>query len=216
MKSLHQSMNSLLAILLLVATPVCASTMSEVDRYVAEKIGDHLIPGLALVVIRDGQVVHRRGFGELDPTQPIIIGSLSKAITATAVMTLVEDGRIELDVPMHRYLPGVRFDDPGMQGITVRQLLHQTSGLPTDAPRADTRDARLSDHVEALRGARLISMPGERHLYSSPNYQLLGRIVEVVSAESYGTYVRGRILDPLQMSSSSVTGAENAAPGHNL
>ena len=210
-------MKSLFAVLLsLVATSVAASAMPEVDRYVAEKMEDHLIPGLALVVIQDGEVVHQRGFGELDSTRPIIIGSLSKAFTATAVMTLVEEGRIELDAPMQRYLPGVVFEDPGMGAVTVRHLLNQTSGIPGDAPRADGRDAELSAHVEALRGVRLVSTPGEQHIYSSPNYQLLGRIIEVVSGQSFGAYVQRRILDPLQMTSSSVTGAERAAAGHNL
>lgn len=198
------------------ATGLPASTLSEVDGYVAGKIGDHLVPGLALVVIRDGKVVHRSGFGELDPARPIIIGSLSKAFTAMAVMTLVEDAKIELDAPMQGYLPGVSFADPAMAAVTVRQLLHQTSGIPADAPRADAQDATLAGHVEALRAVRLVAPPGERHIYSSPNYQVLGRIVELVSGESFGAYVQRRILDPLQMTSSSVTGAEDAAEGHNL
>ena len=216
-------MKFLLAMLLsLVALPVPASpvlpasSMPAVDRYVAERMADQLIPGLALVVIRDGKVVHRRGFGELDTEQPIIIGSLSKAITATAVMTLVEDGRIELDAPMQRYLPELRFDDPDMRAVTVRHLLNQTSGIPAEAPRAEGHDATLAAHAEALQGVRLVATPGERHIYSSPNYQLLGRIVEIVSGQSFGAYVQARILDPLQMTASSLTGAENAVAGHNI
>ncbi len=210
-------MKALLAILLLLAAnPISASSMAEVDRHVEEKMGDHLVPGLALVVIRDGKVIHRRGFGELDPARPIIIGSLSKAFTAMAVMTLVEEQKIELDAPMQRYLPDVRFDDPQMSAVSVRQLLHQTSGLPAHAPRARAQDASLAAHVDALRSARLVAPPGGPHLYSSPNYQLLGRIVEVVSGESFGAYVQRRILDPLQMTSSSALGAQSAAEGHNL
>ncbi len=128
-------MKSLRILLLLLVSPFAvASTMPEVDRYVQAKMADHLVPGLALVVIREGKVVHRRGFGELEPPQPIIIGSLSKAFTATAVMSLVEAGKIELDAPMGRYLPGTKFDDPQMGAVTVRHLLNQTSGLPANAP----------------------------------------------------------------------------------
>ena len=216
-------MKFLLALLLsLVALPAPASplppasSIEAIDRFVAERMADHLVPGLALVVIRDGKVVHQRGFGELRTNEPIIIGSLSKAITATAVMTLVENGRIELDAPFQRYLPGLRFDDPNMRVVTVRQLLNQTSGIPAEAPRAEGRDATLAAHAEALQGIRLVATPGERHIYSSPNYQLLGRIVEVVTGQSFGAYVQARILDPLQMTSSSVTGAENAVVGHNI
>jgi CubicO group peptidase (beta-lactamase class C family) len=190
--------------------------MPDIDRYVAERMAAQLVPGLALVVIRDGKVVHRRGFGELDTSRPIIIGSLSKAITATAVMTLVEDGRIRLDAPMQDYLPALRFTDPQMRAVTVRHLLNQTSGLPGDAPRAKGHDATLAAHAEALQGVRLVATPGRQHLYSSPNYQLLGRIVEVASGQSFGGYVQARILDPLRMTSSSVTGAERAVAGHNI
>lgn len=216
-------MKLLLALLLLLvvatvpASPTAPETRaSDIDRFVAERMADHLVPGLALVVIRDGKVVHRRGFGELRTNQPIIIGSLSKAITATAVMTLVEAGRIELDAPMQRYLPGLTFDDPDMQSVTVRHLLNQTSGLPSDAPRASGRDATLAAHAAALQTVQLVAPPGERHLYSSPNYQLLGRIVEVVSGQSFADYVQARILDPLRMTSSSMTGAQHAVTGHNI
>lgn len=110
----------------------------------------------------------------------------------------------------------LRFDDPNMRAVTVRHLLNQTSGIPTQAPRAKGRDATLAAHAEALQGVSLVATPGERHIYSSPNYQLLGRIVEVVSGQSFGAYVQTRILDPLQMTSSSVTGAEHAVAGHNI
>lgn len=94
------------AALLCLALPATASSMPDVDQFVAERMQRHLIPGLALVVIRNGEVIHRRGFGELDNTQPVIIGSLSKAITATAVMRLVDDGKIELDAPVKSHRKG--------------------------------------------------------------------------------------------------------------
>lgn len=206
----------LVLVLLSLCNPAIASSLPEVDRFVAGRVADHRIPGLALVVIRDGQVVHRRGFGTLDPAQPIVIGSLSKAFTATAVMTLVDDGRVELDAPMQRYLPGVRFEDPRMRGVTVRHLLHQTSGLPADAPRAAGREASLAEHVRALEAVRLVATPGQQHLYSSPNYQLLGRIVEVASGQPFGAYLQARVLDPLGMTASSATTGVRAVPGHAL
>ena len=210
-------MKTLLALLLsLVAASVTASNTPDVDRYVEAKMVDHLIPGLALVMIRDGKVVHRRGFGELGTGRPIIIGSLSKAITAMAVLTLVEDGKIELDAPMQRYLPELRFEDPNMRAVTVRHLLNQTSGLPGYAPRANARNATLAAHAGALQDARLVATPGQHHIYSSPNYQLLGRIVENVSGQPFGAYVQARIFDPLKMVSSSAMSAGNVAEGHNI
>lgn len=210
-------MKHVLALLLLVfSTPAAPASWAEVDRYVAGKIDDHRIPGLALVVVRDGEVAHRRGFGTLDPTRPIVIGSLSKAFTATAVMSLVDEGRIQLDAPMHGYLPDIEFEDPRMRAVTVRQLLHQTSGLPASAPRAARRGASLAEHVRALAPVRLVAAPGAQHLYSSPNYQLLGRIVEVASGQPFGAFVEARVLAPLRMTHSSATSADRAAPGHAL
>lgn len=202
--------------LCLVATTAAASTLPEVDRYLASKIRDHRVPGLALVVVRNGEVVHRRGFGELDPTRPIIIGSLSKAITATAVLRLVEQGRIVLDEPMVSYLPDVRFADAAVRRVTVRQLLNQTSGLPADAARAREANATLDQHVAALADVRLVAEPGAQHIYSSPNYQLLGRIIEVVSGRSFGDFVQAEVFKTLEMTSSFTRKAEALAPGHNL
>lgn len=210
-------MKHLMALLLLLASRLTlASPVPEIDRFVAARMDDHRIPGLALVVIRDGRVVHRRGFGSLDPGQPIIIGSLSKAFTASAVMTLVEQGRIQLDAPMHRYLRDVDFDDPRMRAVTVRQLLNQTSGMPTRSPHAEDRDASLAEHVRALEHVHLVAPPGEQHVYSSANYQLLGRIVEITSGQPFGAYLHARVFDPLDMTHSSALSGDRAAPGHNL
>ncbi|MBK8595939.1 MAG: beta-lactamase family protein [Holophagales bacterium] len=208
----------LVAVLLGLALPATAASMPEVDRFVEERMKGHLVPGLALVVIKDGEVVHRRGFGELDESRPVIIGSLSKAITATAVLQLVDGGKVELDAPMQRYLGETRFADPAAAAITVRQLLNQSSGLPTEAARGAGRDATLAEHVDALREVRLVAVPGERHIYSSPNYQILGRIVELVSGQPFGRFVETRIFSPLGMTASGVDAAAvpRLAPGHNL
>ena len=206
------------AVLLGLSLPATTASMPEVDRFVEERMKRHLVPGLAVVVIKDGVVVHRRGFGELDETRPVIIGSLSKAITATAVLQLVDDGKVELDAPMQRYLGETRFADPAAAAITVRQLLNQSSGIPTEAPRGAGRDATLAEHVEALREVRLVAVPGERHIYSSGNYQILGRIVELVSGQPFGRFVETRIFSPLGMTSSGVDdgAVPRLAPGHNL
>jgi len=200
----------------LVATEAIGSSLPHVDRYVIEKMGDHLVPGLALVVIRNGEIIHHRGFGSLDSSQPVIIGSLSKSLTATAIMTLVDAGVLELDAPMRRYLPEVEFTDPSTNLVTMRHLLNQTSGIPADAPRAPSRNASLAEHVAALRDIRLAAEPGSLHIYSSPNYQILGRIVEVVSGEPFAAYLQRHVFAPLSMSSSSGTTDDGAARGHNL
>lgn len=212
----HMLSNLFACVLLLSTSQATAASSADIDRYVAEKMRGHRMPGLALVVIRDGAVVHRRGFGELQTSSPVIIGSLSKAFTATAVLQLAEQGRIALDAPVREYLPEFAPADPLARRITVRQLLHQTSGIPTSAPRA-SHDASLAEHVAALRDLRLAATPGTRHEYSSPNYQVLGRLVEVVSGEPFDVYVQRHIFTPLQMTQSGGDASRvPPAPGHNL
>ncbi len=105
-------MKTIVCFLLYLSLPAAAASMPEVDRFIEERMKSHLVPGLAVVVIQNGEVAHRGGFGELDEARPVMIGSLSKAITATAVLQLVDDGKIELDTPMQRYLGETRFSDP--------------------------------------------------------------------------------------------------------
>lgn len=211
-------MKTVVAFLLLLSlAPLSASSAQpDLDGLIEAKMRAHLIPGAAVVVVREGRVAYRKGFGALTPSEPIVIGSLSKAFTATAILQLVEAGKIDLDAPVRTYLPQFRMADPAAGAITIRQLLHHTSGIPTGASRA-AGDAPLSEHVEALASAGLAARPGERHIYASPNYQVLGRVVEVVSGESFGRYVERHIFAPLGMSGSATDARRMpVARGHNV
>src|SRR5690349_14806810 len=115
------------------------------------------VPGLAVAIVQGEQIVHLKGFGFADgaaqpvtPQTPFIIGSTTKSFTALAVMQLVEAGKIELDAPIQRYLPSFHLADPDASArIIVRDLLHQTSGIPTDNGNSDiTRDDRADDALE--------------------------------------------------------------------
>jgi CubicO group peptidase (beta-lactamase class C family) len=198
--------------------PARAADPAGIDAYVTRKMADHLVPGLSLAVIENGAVVHLRGFGEMGPSSPIVIGSLSKAFTATAVLQLVDARKVDLDAPVRQYLPDFQLADPAAAAITVRQLLNQTSGIPTDAPRAARREASLADHVAALRETRLVAAPGTAHVYSSPSYQVLGRLVEVVSGQPFGAYVQEHVFQPLRMtrSTAEVAAARDLVPGRNI
>ncbi len=140
---------------------------------------------------------------------PLALGSVSKPFTAVAVLQLVEAGQVELDAPIARYLPWVRFGDDAAAGrITVRQLLSHTSGLSTfDGNRTQSdlsRDpAALRRRVQGL--ARVTPGPaGADWRYSNANYQLLGALIEEVPGLRYPDYVRQKILQPLGMTRSFV------------
>lgn len=182
---------------------------ATVDRWLEAQLRDAGIPGGALVIVRDGRIVDERGFGTADPTgrpvtatTPFVIGSLSKSITALAVMQLVDAGKVDLDAPVRRYLPEFRVADPvAADRITVRELLTHTSGLSTAVGIAPltTPPTSLDARVRDLATAELASAPGTRYAYSNANYLVLGRLVEVVSREPFGTWVRAHVFGPLGM-----------------
>ncbi len=187
--------------------------LDEIDAFVEAQMRRHRIPGLALVITQGDRVVHQRGFGTagdgrpVTPETPFHIGSISKSFTALAVMQLVEQDRIDLDAPVQTYLPWFRVADGAVSGsITVRHLLHQTSGLAEETYMADLRpETTLEEAVRDLRQAEPVDPPGAAFHYFNQNYATLGLIVETVSGQPYGEYVRRNIFDPLEMDRSAAT-----------
>jgi CubicO group peptidase (beta-lactamase class C family) len=181
---------------------------------------DH-VPGLALAIVRRDEVVHLRGFGTtgldgrpVTPRTSFVLGSMSKSFTALAIMQLAEKDKVELDAPARRYLPWFRVASPEASGrITVRHLLNQTSGLPENASRARGADSPLEVHVRALGDVELEHPPGAAYEYSSPNYQVLGLIIQEVSGQPFGEYVQHNIFDPLGMDDSFTSQAEAQQAG---
>ena len=168
----------------------------------------------------------RRQNGNLPPTPqtPFFIGSLTKSITALAVMQLVEAGKVELDAPVQRYLPWFRVADPQASAqMTVRHLLNQTSGLPMLRGMAaladfDSRPDATERQVRALSTLKLTRPVGSKWEYSNLNYNILGLIVEAASGELYADYVQNHIFNPLEMShsytSKAVAKQNGLAVGH--
>lgn len=170
------------------------------------------IPGVSLAIVEGDQIVHMRGFGRAHPggepptpQTPFFIGSLTKALTALAVMQLVEAGKIELDAPVQRYLPWFRLADPAASSqITVRHLLNQTSGLSTLDGETQLADFDQSTdatkrQAHALSTVKLTRPVGAAFEYSNANYNLLGLIIEAAGGQSYTEYVQSHILAPLDM-----------------
>jgi CubicO group peptidase (beta-lactamase class C family) len=198
-----------------------------IDAYVEAQQRELRIPGLALGIVQGGQIVHLKGFGvagpdgqAVTPQTPFMIGSLSKSMTAVAIMQLVEAGMVELDAPVQRYLPWFRVADADASAqITVRHLLYQTSGLPRTADIAfinddDTSAGALEARVRALRTLELAHLVGTTYEYSSPNYQTLGLIVQQVTSQPYEAYMRAHVFGPLGMRQTFA--AQTEAQQHGL
>ncbi|MEV6521587.1 serine hydrolase domain-containing protein [Longispora sp. NPDC051575] len=190
-------------------------TPAAIDRYVAGHLERTGLPGLAVAVVKDGEVLHAAGYGRdadgdaLTDRSPMSLASVSKSFTAMAVLRLAEDGGIRLDAPLVDQLPEFAPDDPRAGRITVRDLLNQRSGISdrtSDIP-AVTRARDLTGAVAALRTAKLGSDPGSRYEYSNPNYVLAARLVEVASGESFPRYLDRAVLGPLGMTDTSAAAA---------
>lgn len=171
------------------------------DAYLEEQIATHRLPGLALAIAYADGRVDVRTYGEgITPTTRFRIGSLSKSMTAVAVMQLFEEGRLDLDAPIQTYLTDFTTRNPDWaRRITVRHLLNHTSGL-------SDRDYDLAFNARPLEAlpssfarARHTAEPGAQFAYLNANYALLGRIVEVVSGQTYGAYLSQRLFAPAGM-----------------
>lgn len=202
---------------------------AAVDAFLLDQLETLGIPGAAIAVVRDGRQVHSAAFGKADPAgrpmtpqTPVLLASTSKSLTAIAVMQQVEAGRLRLDEPVRTYLPWFTLDDRRSPAITVRHLLHQTSGMSS---RDTAFEASLSQDpsaleatVRALAGSPLAGEPGQRFHYASANYNVLGLLVQTAANQPFGEYVEQHVFAPLGMVHSHTTAAaareDSAAEGH--
>jgi CubicO group peptidase (beta-lactamase class C family) len=200
--------------------------LAAIDSYVEAQQRDLGIPGLALGIVKGDQIVHLKGFGVADPSgravtaqTPFMIGSVTKSFTALAIMQLVEQGKVELDAPIQRYLPWFRVADATASAqITVRHLLNQTSGLSRatgnqfQASRDMHPDA-LEQQARWLSTARLAQPVGAGFQYSNANWWPLGMMIQTVSGQPYDAYIQQHILAPLEMRRSFTAVADAQAQG---
>lgn len=173
------------------------------------------VPGLSLAVAVDSQIVFSSGFGfadiaaerPVDRSSVFRIASVSKSMTATAVMQLVEEGAIDLDAPVQRYCPSF----PAKPWpVTIRQLLSHTAGIRhyTTAAEFDNTHhySSLSESLGIFEQDSLLFEPGSRFHYTSYGYSLLGCVIEGASGMSYQEYLRRYLLRPAGMSATYVYG----------
>jgi len=191
----------------------------KVDGFLEEQFSRVRSPGMALAVVDHEGFVYSRGFGQARSSSLFYTASLSKSVTATAVLLLVQDGLLDLDTPVQSYLPEFTAADPELSAdITVRHLLNQTSGLSDAGYRASSNPgpSSLEEIAADLGSARFASIPGETFHYFNANYQLLGLLVEKVSGDSFEGYIKEHIFEPLGMSSSCYTDRLDVLKGYNL
>jgi len=187
---------------------------SAIDQYIAAEINRLGIPGMALGIIHECNIVHLQGFGRADtsghsvtPETPFYIGSLTKSFTALAIMQLAEANKLELDDPVTKYLPWFALADAtAASRITLRHVLTHTTGISEkDGNNSWCSTAGVEHEVRALSRVALKYPVGEKYQYSNINYSIAGLIIEVVSGQSYADYIHQHIFMPLQMRHSYIS-----------
>lgn len=198
------------------------SGMASFDQIIPELMKKWGIPGGAVAVVKDGRLVMARGYGYADGEKTAVaadalfrVASVSKPITAVAVLKLVEEGRLGLDASAFALLPNLAPPkgatvDPRLSQITVRHLLQHTGGWDRDAgfdPMFRPAEAAAAVGAPApasaetvirwMMGKPLDFAPGTRYSYSNLGYAILGRIVERVAGTSYEAEVRRSVLEPI-------------------
>lgn len=206
--------------------PARQGISSKADEFVNGEMRRQHIPGVSLTIIRDGQIVISKGYGFANVEHQILVkpetvfqsGSIGKQFTATAVMTLVEEGKLSLDDKIGKYFQ----DTPeSWKDITVRNLLTHTSGMGDYPPAMDLRRDYTEDELLALiKSVPLAYRTGEVWDYSNLGYVLSGMLVRKVTGKFYGDYLAERVFKPLDMKTARVISESdivaNRASGYRL
>lgn len=189
-----------------------------IDDLVEAERARQRIPGLAVLVVRGDQTLKSAGYGlaDLEHDVPVTAetlfqsGSIGKQFTATAIMLLVEDGKLTLDDRLRQHLPGA----PAAWGaITLRQLLSHTAGLGDYPPGFDLRrDRTEAQLLEVVYQSKLLFPPGTKWQYSNLGYILLGAVIRQASGQFYGDFLRQRVFAPAGMPTARVISEEDIIP----
>ena len=192
------------------------------DQHFSKHQEDKKIPGVAYGLIKDGKLIHAKGFGETvldsntcpDSASVFRIASMTKSFTATAILLLRDAGKLRLDDDITIYLPwtnSIGIPDFG-HVITIRDLLTMNAGFPTDDPWGDRQESLEINSFDDLvsQGLSFTRAPRMGFEYSNLGYALLGRIITVTSGMDYLDFVKTAIHEPLKMSSTTFHQSEVA------
>ncbi len=173
-------------------------------------------PGAAVMVIRDGAVVHSKGYGyanlgekiPITPSSTFRLGSVSKQFTAMGIAILADNGKLDYSDPVSKYVPALS----PYKDVTIRHLLTHTSGLPDYYDEFDAsawvEKGRLPKNADVMAYEGMIDrplfLPGDQYVYSNPAYEALPLVVEMVSGQDFATFMKNRLFQPVGMADSLI------------
>jgi len=205
-----------LALLLQTADPA-----AKADAFIREQMAARKIPGMSVAVVQDGKLVFERAYGlaSVELNVPVtnstrfIIASTTKAWAATAIMMLVEQGKIRLDQPVGELVPGL---PASWQGVPVRRLMSHTSGLPDVmlSPNTGEMISHNRDSALMLAGAKPLEFAvGAQWSYNQTKYTLLGMVIDRVTGTPFMTWILDNIARPLGLQSPIFGDQRAVVPG---
>ena len=208
------------------------SYTAQIEQRIPELMKVYQIPGVSMTLVHNNRIVWEQAFGYADTAAGIRITSgtvcrvqsISKSVTAWGVMKLVEQGKIDMDLPVSHYLHDWKLPESefSQENVTVRRLLSHTAGMPLGdiLTRFAPQDDRPSLTDKLTMEARLMMEPGSAFSYSNTGYNLLELLIEEVTGQKYAVYMEQEILIPLGMTGSSFEWLEAFDPpvpqGYNL
>jgi CubicO group peptidase (beta-lactamase class C family) len=195
-----------------------AATTAAVSEYVKAEMQRQHIPGLSLLVVKNGTIVQAEGFGlsnvelqvAVKPETIFQSGSVGKQFTATAAMMLVEEGKISLDDPLTKHFADA---PPAWKDVTVRELLSHTAGFGDYPKDFDMRkDWTEEEELKLIESIPLAYEPGTKWEYSNFGYVTLGILIHRVTGEFYGDFLHRKIFQPLGMTTTRIISEADIIP----
>jgi len=185
---------------------------STIDNYVENFLEEQRIPGASIAIVHNNDIFYSNSWGvtgesveKVTTDTPFVIGSISKSLTGLAIVKLIEEGTIQLDDPVQKYIPWFTLKDKqAASQITIKHLLTHTSGISTYSGLSisdlESKDLdAIKENVESLSNVKLTAAPGEKHQYSNANYSILGALIEEVTNQTYSDYMEEHVFSPLGM-----------------
>jgi serine beta-lactamase-like protein LACTB len=193
------------------ATDPYKAAVAELEKFIAREVDDKKFPALSIALVDDQHVVWAKGFGYQDRAHKLPataetvyrVGSVSKLFTDVAIMQLVEEGKLDLDAPLVKYVPDFKpIYKPEHKPITLRMLMAHHSGLIREPPIGnyfDPTEPSLEKSIGSLNGIELVYAPNQREKYSNAAIGLVGYTLQKTQGEKFETYVQKKVLNPLGM-----------------
>ncbi|PFE29432.1 penicillin-binding protein [Bacillus anthracis] len=198
------------------------NTKVTLDKYIEKFIKEQNIPGAAVAIVHNKEVFFTKTMGVTGESEkkvtsktPFAISSISKSLTALAIVKLIEDKKIKLEDPVQRYLPWFKLKNPQISSaITIQHLLTHTSGISTYeglslSDKQSKSSTALKENVMKLSNVKVTALPSEKYQYSNANYMILGALIEEVTNETYSSYMEKHVFQPLNMNGAAAS-KENA------